>query len=450
MTDLRTRFGRSIALIAASLLAGAAHAQQDGAYDPGFGNVGRAWIDVTPSTQDRGATLIRLPNGNFFMGGACGLVACAAWLTPSGALAAGYGTSGTGSASFSAFSGWPTDENGIYDAAAFSDGRVAVALNRATTGVGYVAVLRADGTALDPEVGNGFGYVSPSFVVRLLRITPQQKVIVVGRNTASPFALVFARYDSTMHLDTSFGTSGTTTIGFSAGNTFPQGMRLQKDGKIVVIATVGVTATSTRALGIVRLTVDGDPDPDFGINSDGRFLSAFGNTTGGVQGTDIAVDKQGRLVIVGESETDIGDGEWFVDRLLGGGATDPSFNGGQPHKYTVFVSSTNYEPAPCCVGLQNDGRILVAGTMDRADLYDKYFAMSRFTDDGNFDYSFGIEGQSYGDMTYEANATGDSPEAMVIVPGGAVIAGATAVNNSENRFSATKVMLDPLFASDFE
>ena len=56
----------SLALMVALTVAAPVQAQ-DGAYDPGFGTVGRTWIDVTSDKTDRGLRLIRLPGGNLFM-----------------------------------------------------------------------------------------------------------------------------------------------------------------------------------------------------------------------------------------------------------------------------------------------------------------------------------------------------------------------------------------------
>jgi len=311
-------YRRFAALIAAATLASPAHAQ-DGAYDPSFGSVGRTWFDVTSSTSDNGTRLILLPRGNFFMAGACGEnhIACAIWLTASGTLAAGFGTAGSGKIMFSDFAGWPADANEPADAAAFANGRVALAGYK--SGGSYLAMLRADGTGLDPAVGNGAGYVSPSFTVAQVRVTAQQQLIVVGQVQASPDVIVVARYDSTLHLDTSFGSGGSTTIGFTGADVSPYGMTLQRDGKIVVIGTV---YRSPRATAIVRLTAGGNPDPDFGINSDGRYESSYG-TTYGTGGSDIAQDKKGRLVFSGYTRTDdTYGGKWLVNRVLSGGAVE--------------------------------------------------------------------------------------------------------------------------------
>lgn len=453
MTPFLNRHARSrnafrwLASLLAATFAPSTHAQ-DGAYDPSFGSVGRTWIDVTSSTSDQGTQLILLPHGNLFMAGVCGdsKVACAAWLTPAGAPAAGFGVSGTGKAWFSAYTGWPIDAREPAGVAAFADGRVAAAVYKSLGG-SYLAMLRADGTGLDPAVGNGAGYVSPPFTVAQVRVTAQQQLIVVGQVQTSPAAIVVARYDSTLHLDASFGNAGSTTIGFPDGDVSPNGMTLQRDGKIVVIGTV---YRAPRAIAIVRLTAGGNPDPDFGINSDGRYASSYG-TTYGTGGTDIVEDKKGRLVFSGYTRTDDNyGGEWLVNRLLSGGAIDSGFNGGAPQQFTIISSTTAYSPHACCVAMQSDGRIVVAGSMVRAGT-GYYFALARFLDDGAFDYSYGGGGQSYGDMSTQApDVLSDYPSSMVIAAGGIVVGGATQLNSYETRFSAAKARIDPLFAADFE
>ena len=246
--ESRTLFRLSVAFLA-SAFACSVHALQDGAYDPNFGAIGRTWIDAGPGSNDYVTTsLIRLPGGNLFMAGSCGFDPCAVWLTPSGAPLAGFGAAGTGTGSLAAYLGWPPNATIPSDAAAFADGRVVLITAK------DLILLRADGTGLDPSVGNGAGYVGPvsaplSALERVL-VTPQQQVIVAGSTAASPRQFIVARYDSTFHLDTSFGTSGSTAIGFADGDAVPNQMTLQRDGKIVVIGTIG----DSKALAIIRLT----------------------------------------------------------------------------------------------------------------------------------------------------------------------------------------------------
>jgi hypothetical protein len=70
---------------------------QDGATTQTSAASAGPWIDVTSDNIDRGSKLLRLPSGNLFMAGYCKSVhlTCAAWLTPSGSKASGFGVSGT-------------------------------------------------------------------------------------------------------------------------------------------------------------------------------------------------------------------------------------------------------------------------------------------------------------------------------------------------------------------
>jgi hypothetical protein len=113
----------------------------------------------------------------------------------------------------------------------------------------------------------------------------------------------------------------------------------------------------------------------------------------------------------------------------------------------LFVHATSAEIRARSAA-QDKGR--TTGNMDRDDTSYKYFAVARFTDIGALDSSYGIAGQSYGDMSPQPDSHNDVPASMVVVPGGVVIGGATRVTGGELRFSVTKVKIDPLFASNFE
>jgi uncharacterized delta-60 repeat protein len=421
---------------------------QDGSYDPTFGNQGRDWVEVTSGSFDAASTMIQLPNGDFFLGGRCAdtnsIPSCAAWLTPDGALASGYGTSAAGTVWFKDFPAWPIDDNGIVSAVALPDNRVVVAVSRAS-GASYLAMVRADGTGLDSSIGNGAGYVAPTFTVAQVSRTPQGQIVAVGNRLPNEDAMVVARFNADLRLDTSFGTSGTTTVTFSDGPSYAFGMTLQRDGKIVLTGEAG----DSQAVAIVRLTSQGQPDPDFGVNSDGKFENNFGLLE--PFSTTVVEDEKGRLLFAGTTSLTVGSstGNWLVGRLLSGGAMDPSFNGGNPEVFVPSGSSTFYQPVACCLAIQGDNHIVVGGTYDRSDLFDKYFAMVRFNENGTFDSTFGAGGRTYGDMSPESDARGDSPAAMVIVPGGIIIAGSTQAT-SETRFSAAKIKIDLLYASDFE
>jgi uncharacterized delta-60 repeat protein len=442
--DLSTPFRRAAAgLLATIACAFGAHAQ-DGGYDPSFGDAGRTWFGVTNTDEDQGKRMIQLPGGNLLMAGDCDSVACAAWLTQAGTLAAGSGIAGAGSALFSTFPGAPSDMRQLGDVAALADGRLVATVHKSGGGA-YLLLVKANGTGLDPSIGNGAGYFTVVSSGDLVRVTPQQQIIVVG--DAGP-SIVVARYDATFHLDAGFGTGGSTAIGFTGKDFYPHAMTLQRDGKIVVIGQIG--AGPPHALGIIRLTAGGTPDPQFGADSDGRYQSTFSDEQGAI-GNAIVEDKKGRLVFAGEGIDTYGNALWLVNRVLGGGGVDASFNGGLPQQFKILSSSTEYEPQACCIAMQSDNKIVVAGTSDREPTHsNKYFSIARFTEAGAFDSTFGIGGQSYGDMSTQApNALDDRPRAMLIQNGGIIVGGST-YTISAGRFSAAKARIDLLLASDFE
>ncbi len=440
---------RSLLVISLTLCAASSASAQDGSFDPTFGDQGRTWIDVTSGSRDGASTMIQLSNGDFFLGGGCAdtssFASCAAWLTPDGALASGFGTSSAGKVWFKDFPAWPIDDNGIVDAVGLPDNRVVVAVSRANGG-SYLAMIRADGTGLDSSIGNGAGYVAPTFAVARIRRTSQGQFVAVGNRLPNDDAMVAERFNADLRLDPTFGTAGTTTVTFSDGASYAFGMTLQRDGKIVLAGEAG----DTQSLAIVRLTSQGQLDPDFGLNSDGKFENNFGLYE--AYSTAVIEDETGRLVFVGSTSVVAGSssGNWLVGRLLSGGAVDPSFNGGHLDVFVPSGSSSAYQPGACCLALQSDHRIVVGGTYDRSDLFDKYFAMIRFNENGTFDSTFGAGGRTYGDMSPEQDATADTPSAMVVVPGGVVIAGSTLVTGGESRFSAAKIRIDLLYANDFE
>ena len=112
----------------------------------------------------------------------------------------------------------------------------------------------------------------------------------------------------------------------------------------------------------------------------------------GAFGTHIVEDAKGRLVFVGSAKIDGGGSKWLVNLLLGGGAGDASFNGGQPQQFTIDSTSTSSNPQACCVALQTDGKIVVSGNLTRplpGNTYGYYFGMARFYDTGVFDFDWG-------------------------------------------------------------
>jgi uncharacterized delta-60 repeat protein len=157
----------------------------------------------------------------------------------------------------------------------------------------------------------------------------------------------------------------------------------------------------------------GSLDPSFG---NGGIVTA---NLDGASANGIAVQPDGKIVAVGGRD----DG-FRLARYLADGAPDPSFgNGG----YVETNSASSPLSAATAVALQADGKIVVAGTSIEPDTGGSEFAVARYNPHGSLDASFGSGGITT--TVIPAPDTGENfpygvrPDALAILPGGAILAG---------------------------
>ncbi|HEY0178402.1 MAG TPA: hypothetical protein VGC30_02080 [Dokdonella sp.] len=450
-----------VLVAALAIVCEGAGAAVDGSYDPSFGNGGRESVDVTDLDSDAARVVRALPDGTLFVAGGClnlssGTpgVTCAAWINPDGSLALGYGPSGSGKVRFDEYTGWPTDGILAYDARRLGDGRLAVVIGTSSGQPGYLVAVKADGSGLDPAVGNGAGYVQLPTIGTSIAIRPNGKLVIGGSvvSSSTSVPIVIAQYRSDFTLDADFGDQGLATVDFTLGGsptvTDHVKIALQRDGKVLAITTI-FGATSGSELAIARVTENGRPDSAFGINSDGRYHSNFGASY--TSGSSVLEDARGRIVFAGNSPDDTINSPWLVGRLLGGGAVDPAFNAGHPQQFLVLPANTGGGQSTSDLVLQSDGRILVTGRVDRApDSATYYFGVARLLDNGSLDGSFGLSGVSYGGLSDAPDSQSDYPASMVMADGGLVIAGFTTVASGETRFSLSELTIDLIFADGYD
>lgn len=124
------------------------------------------------------------------------------------------------------------------------------------------------------------------------------------------------------------------------------------------------------------LTV-GDLDATFG--SGGKVTTDFG---GSVKGNDLAIQSDGKIVVVGDGGNDFVMARYNVE-----GSLDPTFNNGN----TDF--GQNNEDA-AAVAIQNDGKIVVVGSSEMNGIGpSKTFAMARYRSNGSLDFTFSTDGK---------------------------------------------------------
>lgn len=279
------------------------------------------------------------------------------------------------------------------------------------TTVRGIARLNADGS-LDSAFNSGGAGSEGS--IRVIKSLSDGKILVAGdfskyNNVARNH---FARLNADGSLDSTFVASGFTNPGYS-----PATITVQKDGKFLIglLNSSSANDTSNR---VIRLNTDGSLDNSFlttnGANSyvftilvqsDSKILIGGGftgyagatrnnlarlNADGSLDksflaanGTDsfvqaIAIQKDGKILVGGNFTTYNNATSKGIVRLNTDGSLDTNFQTTRAKHFPVYA-----------IALQNDGKILIAGS---SQTYNGTAsgAIARLNSDGSLDSSFNI------------------------------------------------------------
>jgi uncharacterized delta-60 repeat protein len=226
------------------------------------------------------------------------------------------------------------------------------------------------------------------------------KIVAVGSTAPDPeddavdFAL--ARHNPNGSLDPSFSGDGrqTTDFGGIVGIDRATGVALQGDGKIVVVGS------SDSDFALARYNPNGSLDASF--SGDGKLRTNFG---GSDEATGVALHANGKIVVVGSSDSD-----FALARYNPNGSLDPSFSG-DGRQRTNFGGDDGARG----VALQANGKIVVVGRSSSGADVD--FALARYNPNGSLDASFS------GDGRQKTNFSGPAWANDVVLPGdGKIIA----------------------------
>jgi uncharacterized delta-60 repeat protein len=225
-------------------------------------------------------------------------------------------------------------------------------------------------------------------------------------------------------LDWTFDGDGRYRFWWDLGGTLvdrPQAAAAQPDGKIVL---TGYSDTGFGDVDVVvaRVLADGGLDATFA--GDGRL--ALGLNLGGGANEDapgVAIQPDGKIVVVGTADTGAGDTDLFVYRLHANGTNDDDF--GASGLVTIDWTA---DPNPAlarrergrAVALQSDGKIVVAGTYDTGSegIYTAAF-VARLTPGGELDASFDGDGRQHVLIYFrdEVNAVALDREGRILLAG---------------------------------
>ena len=255
-----------------------------------------------------------------------------------------------------------------------------------------------------------------------LALQADGKIVVAGSaregNGDAMFAL--ARYDTSGHLDRTFGDNGKLVTNFTPKGDTAFAVAVQPDGKVVAAGRAGYGSNSSMAL--ARYLPGGRLDPAF--SGDGKVTTNL--TAGDDYANAVAVQLDGKIVAAGTG----GYTDFAVVRYGPHGGLDDSFGGDGK----VFTDVSVRDDIVHGVAVQLDGKIVAAGSA-REGYPDATFALARYWPHGGLDRSFG------GDGTVRTNFSpwGDYANAVAIQSDGKIVAAGQAAG-SGGRFALARYL----------
>ena len=173
----------------------------------------------------------------------------------------------------------------------------------------------------------------------------------------------------------SFGVGGKVAFDYGGGDDFGIGLAIQRDGKIVVVGSAQTNGVD--AFAVARINQDGSRDPSFG--EDGQVMTPIGS--GSASAIDVAIQPDGKIVTVGA-----GVPGFVLVRYRGTVRSTTALASAVSQQTQVGSGSLAY-----AVGLQRDGKLVVAGnSYSRAGV--PRFALARFKTNGALGRAFGQDG----------------------------------------------------------
>jgi uncharacterized delta-60 repeat protein len=198
--------------------------------------------------------------------------------------------------------------------------------------------------------------------------------------------------------------------------------------------TFGVLAASLLAITPAQ-AAPGDLDASF--SGDGRQITDFG---GGEGAGRVVVQGDGKILVAGGA-----DGDFALARYNVAGSLDTTFSSDG-----MQTTDLGGNDGAWGVALQEDGKIVVAGSSVAAGSSDSDFALARYNvADGSLDESFGVGGKVITDL----GSGSDGAWGVAIQDGKIVVAGSSvAAGSSDSDFALARYSidgsLDTTFSSD--
>ncbi len=286
-----------------------------GAYDTGFGGTGHpsvdfAGVDGATTGSDGAGALVRQADGSIVTVGFSDNQFAIDRVTSAGTIDNTFDSNGRKRADFTG------DIDGAR-AVALSGSKIVVAGATSTGGNARLAILSLNSTGnVDTSFGANTGHSEGGTTdlprgANAIAVQPGGKILVAGPG-GGDFGVARVKTDG--FYDPTFGPSANGQVSIDFGGTdVANAMALQADGKILVAGTDG------DGFAVARLMPNGALDPSFGTGG-----KAVVNFTGVDIANGMALQPDGKIVLVGETGPAGGTTDYAVTRLLGDPAAPPA------------------------------------------------------------------------------------------------------------------------------
>src|SRR5438094_2059682 len=203
-------------------------------------------------------------------------------------------------------------------------------------------LVQAAAGDLDPHFGSG-GMVQTDFsggddYGLGVKVQSDGKTVVVGQSGVYPlFHSALTRYNRNGALDRTFGTGGKVVAALDAGGDGSTAIVFQPDGKILTAGSV-IHNNFVVAFVTARFNTDGSLDQTFGNN--GSVQTTFGDAA--AEGNDVVLQTDGKIIVVGFS----GAGSYSslnnfaLVRFNPDGSLDQTFGSGGKIKSTSGIATS--------------------------------------------------------------------------------------------------------------
>ncbi|MEO6688452.1 MAG: hypothetical protein ABIS07_11915 [Dokdonella sp.] len=266
----------------------------------------------------------------------------------------------------------------------------------------------------------------------------------MSRSTAAwlaCFALLPFAHAADYQVDPSFGNAGWSRLFENGGGTQDEKAvafaRTVDGGYVVALEEPGGGANggTGKRIGLNRLDRNGNYVTS-GFGTGGRvFKDAFLTSV-----TDMTIDAQGRIIVVGATPGPGGLSDFGVVRFNSDGSDDSSFAGDGGTSFGFENGGPNIVDSPTSVLTDPDGRIVVAGSLDLGNS-DRRFGIVRLNVDGSIDSTFGDINDGAGghrgtDGTFVSSTAAYASRILRIVDGYYVITGTSVFSSTDTDFAA--------------